>query len=533
MKTTLSVTFVVGAVVLGFAVGAAAQDQNGLLAHIMPGAGIVTWVPVDASTGLSLTVIQPDGGVFEKTFPAGRTPRYRLTNAQDGQYSWELRPVLAAQSLTREPGGNDGIDGAGGGSGEVQGGSFRVSAGNMLDPYATEDGTSALDNLVDTIAAKDSVVGAKDICYVDDLIVDGSICVGFDCTCNYSFGFDTLVLKENNLRIFFDDTSTSASFPRNDWRIVANDSANGGASYLGIEDSTAGRRVFTVEAGAPSHSLFVDDGGRVGFGTSTPSVDLHVVSGNTPTLRLQQDGSSGFAPQTWDVAGNETNFFVRDVTNGSTLPFRIQPDAPNNVVTIRADGKVGFGTWGPSYPMHLLTNSSTDAKLYLERTSGASAFMLGGSTAAQLGSSTNHQVEMFVNNSLHTTFKTDGSLRMATGARCNTSGQWKDASSRALKENIEELTTDDAMKTLAGLKPVTFNYKANPDEGSVGFIAEDVPDLVASEDRETMGAMDVTAVLTKVAQQQQDVIARQQAVIAQLLTRVEALENTATAGDTP
>ena len=39
-----------------------------------------------------------------------------------------------------------------------------------------------------------------------------------------SFGFDTIVLKENNLRIFFDDTSTSASFPRNDWRIIANDS---------------------------------------------------------------------------------------------------------------------------------------------------------------------------------------------------------------------------------------------------------------------------------------------------------------------
>jgi hypothetical protein len=69
----------------------------------------------------------------------------------------------------------------------------------------------------------------------------------------------------------------------------------------------------------------VDDGGRVGLGTSTPVVDLHVVSGDSPTLRLEQNGSSGFTPQTWDVAGNETNFFVRDVTHSSNLPFRIRP----------------------------------------------------------------------------------------------------------------------------------------------------------------------------------------------------------------
>ncbi|MDM7930876.1 hypothetical protein [Tabrizicola sp.] len=66
----------------------------------------------------------------------------------------------------------------------------------------------------------------------DDLIVTGSACVGFDCVNNENFGFDTLVLKENNLRIFFDDTSNSSSFPANDWRIVINDSANGGSSFF-------------------------------------------------------------------------------------------------------------------------------------------------------------------------------------------------------------------------------------------------------------------------------------------------------------
>jgi hypothetical protein len=178
---------------------------------------------------------------------------------------------------------------------------------------------------------------------LDDLIVDGSACIGQDCVNGESFGFDTLRLKENNLRIKAQDTSSSASFPTNDWQITFNDSSNGGANKFSIDDIDGGRTPFTIEAGAPSDSLYVEDGGRVGLGTNTPVVQLHIKDGNTPTTRLEQDGSSGFAPQTWDVAGNEANFFIRDATNGSTLPFRIRPGAPTGAIDIQASGAVEIG----------------------------------------------------------------------------------------------------------------------------------------------------------------------------------------------
>jgi hypothetical protein len=73
-------------------------------------------------------------------------------------------------------------------------------------------------------------------------------------------------------------------------------------------------------------------------------VELHVVDGDSPTMRLEQNGSSGFTPQTWDVAGNETNFFVRDVTGGSKLPFKIRPGAATNTLVLDTDGQVGIGT---------------------------------------------------------------------------------------------------------------------------------------------------------------------------------------------
>jgi hypothetical protein len=217
---------------------------------------------------------------------------------------------------------------------------FLVSQGQItFDPSATEP--------VDTEGSATATrrpTEPQDFVINDDLIVDGSACIGFDCVNGETFGFDTLRLKEHNLRIRFQDTSTAASFPRTKWQLTANDSANGGASKFSIDDISGSRTPFTVEANARSHSLYVDDGGRIGSRTSTPSTELHTIDGDTPTLRLQQDGSSGFAPQTWDVAGNETNFFIRDVTNGSALPFRIRPGATSSSIDIRANGDIRIGT---------------------------------------------------------------------------------------------------------------------------------------------------------------------------------------------
>ena len=47
-----------------------------------------------------------------------------------------------------------------------------------------------------------------------------------------------------------------------------------------------------------------------------------------------------------------------------------------------------------------------------------------------------------------------------------------------------------------------FYYKADREDEHLGFIAEDVPELVATKDRKGLSAMDIVALLTKVVQQQ-------------------------------
>lgn len=200
----------------------------------------------------------------------------------------------------------------------------------------------------------DQDVPTKDVVVADDQIVIGNLGVGADMYDGYMFSYKTIALRANNTRLYFDDSSLPGPYSANDWAIEANSNSSGGAGYLAFRDSTNGTLPFMVMAAAPTNSLVVfGTSGNVGFGTASPSLDLHAVSGNTPGLRLDQDASGGWPLQVWDVAGNEANFFIRDVTNASALPFRIQPGAPTSSLTIVAGGNVGIGTWTPSEKLEI------------------------------------------------------------------------------------------------------------------------------------------------------------------------------------
>ncbi len=208
--------------------------------------------------------------------------------------------------------------------------------------------------------------------HMDDLIVEGSLCVGLDCVDGEAFAFDTLRLKEEDIRIRFQDTSATAFFPTNDWQIVINDTSNGGGEFFAVEDISNGRTPFKVEADAPTNSLYVEEDGDVGFGTPSAVVKLHAVDGDTPTLRLEQDASSGMDLHAWDLGGNEEEFFLRDVTNGSKLPLRILALAPDDSLFVDADGDVGMGT------------DQLDAKaaLHIQRSDGGAQLLVDEDNAS-------------------------------------------------------------------------------------------------------------------------------------------------------
>jgi hypothetical protein len=113
-------------------------------------------------------------------------------------------------------------------------------------------------------------------------------------------------------------------------------------------------------------------------------------------------------------------------------------------------------------------------------------------------------------------------IQHSSGAHLTAGGVWTDASSREYKEHIAQLSADDAMRTFAALTPVTYNYKVDPQERYVGFIAEEVPELVARKDRKSLSPMDIVAVLTKVVQEKADTIDALARVVQEERTLVES-----------
>jgi len=364
-------------------------DANGRIADVAYDSTAVFWRPVVEHERLTLSIHTPCSTIV-KEFAKGETPSFDLREVQgetDGLYTWELRTVPVVDPEVRDilAGARAKGDlltplalqqkGQLPNSPYVESGSFTVIEGFVLVP-SEEEGRStravASEQGTDGIT---SVFAAATVLTNADGVIRNSLCVGFDCPNSPAFSDTTVLLTENNTRIKFDDTSTLSGFPRNDWELKANSNSSGGGSFFSIVDcgessggGCAEDHLVVVEAGAPANALRVDNAGRLGLGTGNPVVEIHSVNGDTPTLRLQQDGSSGFAPQTWDIAGNETNFFVRDVSNGSTLPFRIFPGASSSSLIIAADDDIGMGTSNPDVDLHILATgeAATDVQFKIE-----------------------------------------------------------------------------------------------------------------------------------------------------------------------
>lgn len=373
------------------------------------------------------------------------------------------------------------------------------------------------------------------VAVAQDLNVNGSLCVGLDCPPPGGFGFDTIVLRENNLRIFFDDTSVSAGFPANKWRITINDSASGGANFFSVDDATASRSIFKVTAGAPANSLFVASSGNVGLGTAAPGLDLSIQSTDTPAIRLEQTNGGGFTAWTWDIGGNEANFFVRDLTSGSRLPFRIRPGAPTSSIDINATGNVGIGSASASQKLQVGTGAgagqariATDsADMYLGQNGGATfgfaanslAYVVQDSTRAfpiAFGTVGPQPVIFGSSNTERMRINATGSVQIAGLPNCangivtNASGLMScSASSRLFKTVTGELPSNVALANVMALRPQVGSYNSTPDVPEHWLIAEEVaavdPALVGLNDGKpfTVKIQNVVADLIAVVQQQQ------------------------------
>ncbi|WP_415407448.1 tail fiber domain-containing protein [Sulfurovum sp. CS9] len=265
---------------------------------------------------------------------------------------------------------------------------------------------------------------------------------------------------------------------------------------LGVyNNSTYGIKGFSITNQDDIGPFFIDNSATdVLLGLMGPTVAVN--PGNDPS-KLALIGQANLI-----VFGDMLATWSGSNTVGDGLKNLITLSATNSDVggSISSDAGFRLVNGSTSKGWNFRTNSGGDAFQATLQGTGGSEFTISNATANISGT------ELYLGN----------------GAK-NVGGVWINASSRALKENIKELNTQDALAAFHKLQPVTYNYKSDKKEQVVGFIAEDVPELVAIQSRDGLSSMDMVAVLTKVVQEQDKMLQVQAEKIAKLETMQKRL----------
>ena len=221
-----------------------------------------------------------------------------------------------------------------------------------------------------------------------------------------------------------------------------------------------------------------------------------------------------------DVVEEAVEEAVEDVAAGSTLAIKGDRDF---VAKIRRPGvlgnsqifddgnKVGIGTTNPEQRLEvngsiqIHDQNSSGAGLMITQSDGDTGYIMHNrASTLTIGAGSIDRITIDRNGNVGIgAARPEYPLEMASGAHVTSGGVWTNRSSRDSKENIAALTSDEAVAAVMALQPVSFNYIAEQGEGYVGFIAEDVPALLARSDRASLSTMDIVAALTKVVQEQQ------------------------------
>ena len=505
----------------------------------------VDWVPAVDAERWVLTVLGPGDFFLRRQFEAGKTPFLSLLDTEgnrlpDGSYSWELRGIQERETEAPEPPSRH----------RETGKTFNAPQAPELElsSYLTiRDGSFvAVPSTVERPESPLQNVIAKDSLLTGRFSNDGNACIGDECNSLSDASFSALKLRSTLPHLYFDDVELPCegcpTGNPHDWAVLINQSSTDQLAISEFVDDVLTSTPFTLRGGAPDNSLFIDATGKVGIGTSTPAdrLDVKTNSSAAATGRVQNSSATGFSGFEYtNNSGTVISFLGVDNANATTrlnsngsYPIALLTNSTERM-RVTAAGNVGIGTASPASRLDVQCDAAgACVKIQNSNATGYSGFSLfeeGGTEVTffgvdnannnlRLNATNSFPIVIFTNSTERIRFPAPGGnfITAANGASLTAGGTWTNASSRTYKENIVDLDAAEALATIQGLDPVKFQYTSEPGEQYVGFIAEDVPELVAMNDHKSLSSMDIVAVLTKVVQEQQKTIDELSTRLAQL-----------------
>ncbi|MGB1307788.1 MAG: hypothetical protein ACPG6B_02680 [Oceanihabitans sp.] len=191
--------------------------------------------------------------------------------------------------------------------------------------------------------------GNNDIVFIStDVNILGNLGIGSSINSSYNFNDNNFAIVSATPNIFFQDTSSSASFPSADWRIRINDLADGGDNYFSLENVNDAVSTFKIMANSPTNVFKMLANGNIGFLTATPTEALEIpnvvsatsFTGDSSNLTNIPAGSASISNIGSTTIGADTN-----IDSIGALIFETQN---LNRMSIQSNGDTAIGAIMPT-----------------------------------------------------------------------------------------------------------------------------------------------------------------------------------------